>query len=187
MGTPEALSLFSLTILTISKHYAPFADDFLLSYIFILFYSVAKILMSDNVEDATCNSWSKDWRVVVMADTLSQYEITFEISTKRWTRAVICHMKRTTHDERFMERITPDLQRRNHECNKVYIQNVIKMYLKSHPKANLIHTFLLTRYIYRLVTYSPSLGNLVHIDQEVKKMIKKIFHLHAITITIKIT
>lgn len=61
----------------------------------------------------------------------------------------------------------------------VYAAKCVKsLKLKSHQKINLLRIYLLSRYIHKLVTNPLPVGILDQIDQEIKKIIKEILHLH---------
>lgn len=58
-------------------------------------------------------------------------------------------------------------------------RSVKNLKLKPHQKVNLIRTYLLPRYIHKLVANSLPLGTLEQIDHEIKQIIKEILHLHS--------
>ncbi|CAK9796162.1 Retrovirus-related Pol polyprotein from type-2 retrotransposable element R2DM [Anthophora quadrimaculata] len=60
-------------------------------------------------------------------------------------------------------------------------RQVRRMKLKPHQKINMIRTYLLPRYIHKLVANPPSLGLLDQIDHDIKQIIKEILHLHPST------
>ncbi|CAK9834605.1 Retrovirus-related Pol polyprotein from type-2 retrotransposable element R2DM [Anthophora retusa] len=60
-------------------------------------------------------------------------------------------------------------------------KQIKKMKLKPHQKVNMIRTYLLPRYIHKLVANPPPLGLLDQIDHDVKQVIKEILHLHPST------
>ena len=60
-------------------------------------------------------------------------------------------------------------------------RTVKQLKLKPHQKINLIRTYLLPRYIHKLVANPPPLGTLDLIDKELKTIIKEILHLHPST------
>ena len=60
-------------------------------------------------------------------------------------------------------------------------RTVKQLKLKPHQKINLIRTYLLPRYIHKLVANPPPLGTLDLIDKELKIIIKEILHLHPST------
>ena len=60
-------------------------------------------------------------------------------------------------------------------------RTVKQLKLKLHQKINLIRTYLLPRYIHKLVANPPPLGTLDLIDKQLKTIIKEILHLHPST------
>lgn len=61
------------------------------------------------------------------------------------------------------------------------VKSVGRMGLKPHQKINMIRTYLLPRFIHKMVASTPSLGSLRQLDQEVKQQVKQILHLHQTT------